>query len=78
MSPVNDAYRKPELLSCEHRTAMCQLAAAESELIMVDTWEAEQPQAQRSLKVLQRVQQAVQEHIQQTVRMALGAAGMYV
>ena len=78
MSPVNDAYRKPELLSCEHRIAMCQLAAAESDLIMVDTWEAEQPQAQRSLKVLQRVQQAVQEHLQQTVSMAVGASGLYV
>ena len=62
MSPVNDAYHKPSLLPAQHRIAMCQLAAAESNLIMVDTWEAAQPDAQRSLVVLDRVQQAVQDH----------------
>lgn len=62
MSPVNDAYHKPGLLPAQHRVAMCQLAAAESDLIMVDTWEAAQPDAQRSLVVLDRVQQAVQDH----------------
>lgn len=41
---------------------MCRLAAAESDLVMVDTWEAAQAQAQRSLIVLQHVQHAVQEH----------------
>ncbi len=41
---------------------MCQLAAAESDLVMVDTWEAAQAQAQRSLLVLQHVQHAVREH----------------
>ncbi len=43
---------------------MCQLAAAESDLVMVDTWEAAQEDAQRSLVVLQRVQHAVQAHYQ--------------
>lgn len=62
MSPVNDAYHKPGLLLAQHRIAMCQLAAAESDLIMVDTWEAAQPDAQRSLVVLGRVQQAMQDH----------------
>lgn len=62
MSPVNDAYHKPGLLRAQHRIAMCQLAAAESDLAMVDTWEAAQPTAQRSLVVLDRVQQAVQSH----------------
>lgn len=56
---------------------MCQLAAAESELIMVDTWEAEQSQAQRSLLVLQRIQQAVQQHYKETVSIA-DAASMHV
>ena len=41
---------------------MCQLAADESDLVMVDTWEAAQAQAQRSLIVLQHVQRAVREH----------------
>ena len=62
MSPVNDAYHKPGLLPAQHRIAMCQLAAAESGLIMVDTWEAAQADAQRSLVVLGRVQQAMQDH----------------
>lgn len=62
MSPVNDAYHKPGLLPAQHRIGMCQLAAAESDLIMVDRWEAAQPDAQRSLVVLGHVQQAVQDH----------------
>lgn len=41
---------------------MCKLAAAESDLVMVDTWEAAQAQAQRSLVVLQHVQHAAREH----------------
>ena len=61
-SPVNDAYHKPGLLPSQHRIAMCQLAADESDLVMVDTWEAAQAQAQRSLIVLQHVQRAVREH----------------
>ena len=61
-SPVNDAYHKPGLLPSQHRIAMCQLAAAESDLVMVDTWEAAQAQAQRSLIVLQHVQHAVRAH----------------
>ncbi|KAL3141122.1 hypothetical protein ABBQ38_003475 [Trebouxia sp. C0009 RCD-2024] len=62
MSPVNDAYHKPGLLPAHHRIAMCQRAVAESDIAMVDTWEAAQPDAQRSLVVLDRVQQAVQRH----------------
>lgn len=73
MSPVNDAYKKPELLPSQHRIAMCHMAAAESDLIMVDTWEAGQPDAQRSLAVLQRVQQAVEEHYRSLVSMLVQA-----
>ena len=62
MSPVNDAYHKPGLLPAQHRIAMCNLAAAVSDLVMVDSWEASQPDAQRSLVVLQRVQRAAQAH----------------
>lgn len=62
MSPVNDAYHKPSLLPAQHRIAMCEMAAAESASIMVDTWEAAQSDAQRSLLVLDRVQHAVQDH----------------
>lgn len=67
MSPVNDAYHKPGLLPAQHRIAMCQRAVAESDLAMVDMWEAAQPDAQRSLVVLDRVQQAVQRHYNNAV-----------
>lgn len=55
MSPVNDAYSKPGLAPARHRVAMCQMAAADSSIIMVDGWEAAQPQYQRSLAVLRHV-----------------------
>lgn len=56
MSPVNDAYWKQMLAPGRHRVRMCQLAAADSDSIMVDSWEAEQRQYTRTLFVLQRVQ----------------------
>ena len=52
---MNDKYGKPGLAPAPHRAAMCRLAAADSPYIMVDTWEAAQDTAQRSLVVLQRV-----------------------
>lgn len=62
ISPVNDAYKKPGLLSSQHRIQMCQLAATDSDLVMVDTWEAAQAEAQRSLIVLKRIQHAAQKY----------------
>ena len=55
LSPVNDAYGKAGLLVARHRLHMCELAAQESAMVMVDSWEASQPQYQRSLAVLRRV-----------------------
>lgn len=70
MSPVNDAYIKPELLPAAHRLQMCRAAASTHPRLMVDPWEAAQPEAQRSLLVLRRVEaallQAHQQHAQQT------------
>eukprot|EP00891_Asterochloris_glomerata_P001263 jgi/Astpho2/1263/fgenesh1_pm.00023_%23_12_t len=54
MSPVNDAYIKPELLPAAHRLQMCRAAASTHPRLMVDPWEAAQPEAQRSLLVLRR------------------------
>ncbi|PSC73874.1 nicotinamide mononucleotide adenylyltransferase [Micractinium conductrix] len=59
MSPVNDAYWKQALAPGRHRVRMCQLAAADSESIMVDPWEVEQRQYTRTLHVLQHVQQGL-------------------
>ncbi|KAI7842112.1 hypothetical protein COHA_004306 [Chlorella ohadii] len=56
MSPVNDAYWKAALAGGRHRVRMCQLATADSDSIMVDSWEVEQRQYTRTLFVLQRVE----------------------
>lgn len=37
MSPVHDSYTKKGLAPAQHRTAMCQLAAETSPIIMVGT-----------------------------------------
>ncbi|EXB36057.1 Nicotinamide mononucleotide adenylyltransferase 3 [Morus notabilis] len=55
MSPVNDAYKKRGLISAEHRIRLCQLACENSDLIMVDPWEARQSSYQRTLNVLSRI-----------------------
>uniref|UniRef100_A0A7N0RAA2 Cytidyltransferase-like domain-containing protein n=1 Tax=Kalanchoe fedtschenkoi TaxID=63787 RepID=A0A7N0RAA2_KALFE len=39
MCPVNDAYKKKDLASAEHRIKMCQLACKTSQFVMVDEWE---------------------------------------
>lgn len=43
MSPVNDAYGKKDLVSAEHRVAMCRLALAGLSWAAVSTWESRQP-----------------------------------
>ncbi|ETW74857.1 hypothetical protein HETIRDRAFT_241070, partial [Heterobasidion irregulare TC 32-1] len=53
LSPVSDQYKKPGLLSGEHRVNMCTLAAEEtSTWLMVDPWEARQTEYQRTAVVL--------------------------
>ena len=59
LSPVNDGYRKEALAPAAHRVAMCRAAAADSPLLMVDAWEAEQPAYVRTLAVLRRVREAL-------------------
>lgn len=61
MSPVNDAYRKPGLVPAAHRVAMCKAAATASTLVMVDSWESQQPQYVRTLHVLQHIQTALSQ-----------------
>ena len=53
LSPVSDAYEKKGLAPAEHRINMCRLAAEEtSEWLMVDPWEATQPDYMLTAKVL--------------------------
>ncbi|KAJ7594900.1 hypothetical protein C8J56DRAFT_451558 [Mycena floridula] len=55
LSPVSDMYKKPGLLSANHRVTMCNLAAEESATwLMVDAWEAFLPY-QRTAVVLDHV-----------------------
>lgn len=55
LSPVSDMYKKAGLLSADHRTAMCNLAAEEtSTWLMVDAWEAFLPY-QRTAVVLDHI-----------------------
>ncbi|CAI9092568.1 OLC1v1027851C1 [Oldenlandia corymbosa var. corymbosa] len=61
MSPVNDAYKKKDLISAEHRIAMCNMACESSEFVMVDPWEANQSTYQRTLTVLSRIRTSVYE-----------------
>eukprot|EP00004_Rigifila_ramosa_P004353 TRINITY_DN14765_c0_g1_i1.p1 TRINITY_DN14765_c0_g1~~TRINITY_DN14765_c0_g1_i1.p1 ORF type:complete len:217 (+),score=37.63 TRINITY_DN14765_c0_g1_i1:211-861(+) len=64
LSPVSDSYKKTTLISAIHRVAMVEAAVQSSPWIDISAWEAQQPSAQRSLHVLQ--------HIQQEVRTAVG------
>ncbi|KAK4053881.1 Nicotinamide/nicotinic acid mononucleotide adenylyltransferase 1 [Microbotryomycetes sp. JL221] len=53
LSPVNDRYLKPGLASAAHRINMCNLAVQDmSEWIMVDPWEARQPDYSPTAQVL--------------------------
>ena len=56
ISPVNDAYWKPSLISGLHRLQMCELAVKNSDFIMVDPWEVRQKQYTRTLHVLESIQ----------------------
>ncbi|OTA77064.1 hypothetical protein M434DRAFT_87779 [Hypoxylon sp. CO27-5] len=53
LSPVSDAYKKAGLAEARHRVRMCELAAEEtSSWLMVDPWEALQPDYMPTAKVL--------------------------
>ncbi|KAK3159444.1 hypothetical protein QOZ80_2AG0150160 [Eleusine coracana subsp. coracana] len=59
MSPVNDAYKKKDLLPATHRIRFCELACISSSFVMVDPWEAVQKGYQRTLAVLSRVRNSL-------------------
>ncbi|GAA5888265.1 hypothetical protein JCM5296_000253 [Sporobolomyces johnsonii] len=53
LSPVNDRYAKPGLASACHRVSMCDAAVTDtSEWLMVDPWEARQPEYLPTAQVL--------------------------
>jgi nicotinamide mononucleotide adenylyltransferase len=67
LSPVSDQYKKPGLLSADHRINMCQLATGQaSSWLMVDSWEPTQPEYQRTAVVL--------NHFEHEINVVLGGA----
>ncbi|CCA71100.1 probable nicotinamide mononucleotide adenylyltransferase [Serendipita indica DSM 11827] len=62
LSPVNDQYKKPGLLSATHRVNMCTLATElTSNWLMVDPWEGFQPKYQPTAVVLDHFDHEVNE-----------------
>ncbi|KAI1074175.1 Nucleotidylyl transferase [Whalleya microplaca] len=65
LSPVSDAYKKAGLASSDHRVRMCELAVEEtSSWLMVDPWEAIQPDYMPTAKVL--------DHFEHEINQVLG------
>ena len=61
ISPVSDRYNKAGLASAAHRVRMCELATEQtSDWLMVDPWEAMQPEYQPTAVVLDHVFQSVE------------------
>ena len=65
LSPVNAGYQKAGLARAEDRLRMCELAAKDSALVLVDAWEATQPGYQRTLPVLQHFTAALADAVAQ-------------
>lgn len=62
MSPVSDRYNKAGLASATHRIRMCELACDQtSDWLMVDPWEAIQPEYQPTAVVLDHFAREVNE-----------------
>lgn len=76
LSPVSDAYNKPDLAPADHRIAMCRLAVASSDWITVDAWEARQAQYQTTLRVLTSVEQRLRDFYGEVRVMFLAGADL--
>lgn len=62
LSPVSDAYKKAGLAEARHRLRMCELAVQDSSLsLMVDPWEATQPEYVPTANVLDHFKHEVNE-----------------
>lgn len=64
LSPVSDSYRKAGLAPSLHRVRMCELAADEtSSWLMVDPWEAVQPNFTPTAQVLDHFETEINQHL---------------
>lgn len=57
LSPVSDAYNKPQLAPAKHRVEVCRLAAKASDWIITDDWEATQDEHLPTAQVLRTLQE---------------------
>lgn len=65
LSPVSDSYKKAGLASSRHRLRMCELASEQtSNWLMVDPWEAVQPEYMPTAQVL--------DHFEHEINTVLG------
>ncbi|KAH0542391.1 hypothetical protein FGG08_003236 [Glutinoglossum americanum] len=72
LSPVSDAYKKAGLANATHRLRMCELAVNESSnWLMVDPWEAVQPEYMPTAKVLDHFQHEINKILGSAVRIIL-------
>ncbi|GIY33023.1 hypothetical protein CDAR_514841 [Caerostris darwini] len=53
MSPVNDAYKKKDLISAKHRCEMVDLALQANDWVKLDCWESDQESWTPTVKVLE-------------------------
>ncbi|CAH3185302.1 unnamed protein product [Porites evermanni] len=60
ISPVNDGYKKKDLIKSEHRVQMCKLGVGTSDWISVHDWESKQPGWLETVKVLTHITDEVQ------------------
>ncbi|CAZ85015.1 unnamed protein product [Tuber melanosporum] len=64
LSPVSDRYNKAGLASAAHRVRMCELACDEtSDWLMVDPWEAVQPEYQPTAVVLDHISHEINHNL---------------
>ncbi|PWW75173.1 Nucleotidylyl transferase [Tuber magnatum] len=64
LSPVSDRYNKAGLASAAHRVRMCELACDEtSDWLMVDPWEAGQPEYQPTAVVLDHISYEINHNL---------------
>lgn len=61
ISPVSDAYKKPDLANWRHRVNMCRLACQDSGWIYVDHWEASQREYVYTVDVLRHFDKELNE-----------------
>jgi nicotinamide mononucleotide adenylyltransferase len=71
VSPVHDDYPKKGLIPSLDRLAMAERALASSSWISVSSWEANQSSWSRTLNVLRKHRELLEQHCQKRIRVVL-------